>query len=159
MAIFATNARSAIWGPNLQQMQVLPCCCHVVAMFNPSYGVNFWVRCASGNVFLINSKKNMSMKDKFDLMLVPLVRLGLAKVRWGRRKKMRAGSAVITPLLDIDVSTLNVRSCEVKYVEGSIHSKTVYLVGAVWCDVCPIWPIHNASFWLTRGQLRWTSIL
>ena len=24
---------------------------HVVAKFNPSHGVNFWVRCASGNVF------------------------------------------------------------------------------------------------------------
>ena len=24
--------------------------CHVVAQFNPSHGVNFWVRCASGNV-------------------------------------------------------------------------------------------------------------
>ena len=24
--------------------------CHVVAKFNPSHGVNFWVRCASGNV-------------------------------------------------------------------------------------------------------------
>ena len=27
---------------------------HVVAKFNPSYGVNFWVRCASGNVFLFS---------------------------------------------------------------------------------------------------------
>ena len=25
--------------------------CHVVAKFNPSHGVNFWVRCASGNVW------------------------------------------------------------------------------------------------------------
>ena len=24
--------------------------CHVVDKFNPSHGVNFWVRCASGNV-------------------------------------------------------------------------------------------------------------
>ena len=29
--------------------------CHVVAKFNPSHGVNFWVRCASGNVFLTPS--------------------------------------------------------------------------------------------------------
>ena len=25
---------------------------HVVAKFNPSHGVNFWVRCASGNVYI-----------------------------------------------------------------------------------------------------------
>ena len=38
-------------------MQVAPSgCkwCHVVAKFNPSHGVNFWVRCASGNVFMNN---------------------------------------------------------------------------------------------------------
>ena len=29
--------------------------CHVVAKLSPSLGVNFWVRCASGNVFLINN--------------------------------------------------------------------------------------------------------
>ena len=75
VAKFATNASSAIWWPNLQLMQVAPSggwpnlllmqvapsggqicnpCkwCHIVAKFNPSYGVNFWVRCASGNVFL-----------------------------------------------------------------------------------------------------------
>ena len=26
--------------------------CNFVTKFNPSYGVNFWVRCASGNVFI-----------------------------------------------------------------------------------------------------------
>ena len=26
--------------------------CHVVAKFSPSYRVNFWVRCASGNVLV-----------------------------------------------------------------------------------------------------------
>ena len=36
---------------NLVQI-VFPKWCHVVAKFNPSYGVNFWVRCASVNVFL-----------------------------------------------------------------------------------------------------------
>ena len=60
VAIFATNASGAIWWPNLQLMQVAPSggqicslCkwCHIVAKFNPGYGVNFWVRCASGNVF------------------------------------------------------------------------------------------------------------
>ena len=60
VAKFAINASSAIWWPNLQLMQVVPSggricnyCkwCHVVAKFNPSYGVDFWVRCASGNVF------------------------------------------------------------------------------------------------------------
>ena len=28
--------------------------CHVVAKFNPSHGVNFWVRCASGNVWIFH---------------------------------------------------------------------------------------------------------
>ena len=48
------NASHAIWWQNLQLMQVLPCnmAWHIVAKFNPSDGVNFWVRCASGNVFL-----------------------------------------------------------------------------------------------------------
>ena len=57
---FANNANGAIWWPNLQLMQVASSggqicneCkwCHVVAKFSPSHGVNFWVRCASGNVF------------------------------------------------------------------------------------------------------------
>ena len=37
------------WGDFLNGaslMQVVPC----IAKFNPSHGVNFWVRCASGNV-------------------------------------------------------------------------------------------------------------
>ena len=46
VAQFGTNASGAIWWPNLQQMQEV----HVVVKFNPSHGVNFWVRCASGNV-------------------------------------------------------------------------------------------------------------
>ena len=41
-----TFASGAIWWSNLHQMQEV----HVVAKFNPSHGVNFWVRCASGNV-------------------------------------------------------------------------------------------------------------
>ena len=45
VAKFATRANDAIWWPNFKLMQ-----CHVVAEF--SHGVNFWVRCASGNVFL-----------------------------------------------------------------------------------------------------------
>ena len=49
-----TNASGAIWWPHLQLMQVAPSggqicnqCkwCHIVAKFNPSYGVNFWVHC------------------------------------------------------------------------------------------------------------------
>ena len=57
---FATNASGVIWWSNLQLMQVVPSggqICykckwrHVVAKFSPSHGVNFWVRCASGNVF------------------------------------------------------------------------------------------------------------
>ena len=28
--------------------------CNFVTKFNPSYGVNFWVRCASGNVYFPN---------------------------------------------------------------------------------------------------------
>ena len=64
MVKFATYASGAIWWPNLQLMQVVPSggqicnwCnwCHVVAKFNPSHGVNFWVRCASGNVFSISA--------------------------------------------------------------------------------------------------------
>ena len=31
--------------------------CHLVAKLNPSYGVNFWVRCASGNVLIGGSQK------------------------------------------------------------------------------------------------------
>ena len=66
MAKFVTHASGAIWWPNLQLMQVAPSgghicdsCkwCHLVAELNPSYGVNFWVRCASGNVlgyYLVN---------------------------------------------------------------------------------------------------------
>ena len=46
VAKFATNVSSAICWPNLQLCKW----CHVVAKFNPSYEVNFWVRCASGNV-------------------------------------------------------------------------------------------------------------
>ena len=42
LAKFATNASGAIWYCKW---------CHVVAKFNPSHGVNFWVCCASGNVF------------------------------------------------------------------------------------------------------------
>ena len=37
---FATNPSGAIWLANLQLMQAVPC-----------HGVNFWVRCASGNIF------------------------------------------------------------------------------------------------------------
>ena len=42
------NASGAIWWPNMQLMQVVPWC---VAKSNSSHGVNFWVRCASGNVY------------------------------------------------------------------------------------------------------------
>ena len=38
-------ASGAIWWPNMQLMQMLPC-----GQF--SHGVNFWVRCTSGNVLL-----------------------------------------------------------------------------------------------------------
>ena len=31
--------------------------CYVVAKFNPSHGVNFWVCCASGNVFSFNATR------------------------------------------------------------------------------------------------------
>ena len=62
MAKFATNASGAIWWPNLQLMHVVPSggqifnWCkwrHLVAKFaiNASHGVNFWVHCASGNVY------------------------------------------------------------------------------------------------------------
>ena len=44
VAKFATSENEAIWWPNLKS-------CHVVAEFSPSHGVNFWVRCASSNVF------------------------------------------------------------------------------------------------------------
>ena len=44
----ATNASGVIWWPIFQLMPY----CHVVAKFNQSHGVNFWVRCASGNVSL-----------------------------------------------------------------------------------------------------------
>ena len=47
VAKFATNASGGIWWPKLQLM-FTSMWCHVVAKFNPSYGVNFWVRCASG---------------------------------------------------------------------------------------------------------------
>ena len=56
----ANNAHCAIWWPKLQLMQVVPTggqVCykckwrHAVAKLSPSYRVNFWVRCASGNVF------------------------------------------------------------------------------------------------------------
>ena len=60
VAKYANNASRAIWWPKLQLMQVVSTSgkvyyyCkwrHVVAKFSPSHGVNFWVRCASGNVF------------------------------------------------------------------------------------------------------------
>ena len=62
---FRSNGNGAILWPNLEHMQVAPSggqicnwCkwCHVVAKFSPSHGVNFWVRCASGNVFSHSSK-------------------------------------------------------------------------------------------------------
>ena len=51
VAKFTTNASGAIWWSNFQLMQVG----HLVAKFatNASHGVNFWVRCASVNVFCI----------------------------------------------------------------------------------------------------------
>ena len=76
MANFATNASGAMWWPNLQPMQVAPSggqicnyCkwCHIVDKFNPSHGVNFWVRCASGNVsssiFVFNSDNDVPIVD------------------------------------------------------------------------------------------------
>ena len=86
---FATDASGVIWWPNLQLMQValsggqicneckwhhplakfatLECkWCHVVAKFSPSYGVNFWVRCASGNVlnnFVGKIYENFELED------------------------------------------------------------------------------------------------
>ena len=62
---FATNASGVIWWPNLLLMKVaqsggqifnLSMWCHVVAKFSPSHRVNFWVRCASGNVSLFLPK-------------------------------------------------------------------------------------------------------
>ena len=59
VAKFEVYASGAIWWSNLQLMQVAPSggqiCdkwkwCYIVAKFNPSHRVNFWVRCASGNV-------------------------------------------------------------------------------------------------------------
>ena len=81
MAIFATNASSAIWWTNLQLMQVVPSTlqlvqlvssagqiykwCHLMTKFETnenaamwllnlvlSHGVNFWLRSASGNDYL-----------------------------------------------------------------------------------------------------------
>ena len=70
---FATYARSgAIWWANLQLMEVAPSdsqicnlCkwCYVVAKFDPSHGVNFWVRCASGNALQCFSKRTKSESD------------------------------------------------------------------------------------------------
>ena len=59
VAKFETNKSGAIWWPNLQVMQMMlsggQICsqskkCHLVAKLSLSHGVNFWVRCASGNV-------------------------------------------------------------------------------------------------------------
>ena len=59
---FATNTSVAIWWPDLQLIQVAlsggqicdECMwCHVVAKSIPSYGINLWVRCASGNVYML----------------------------------------------------------------------------------------------------------
>merc|ERR1711911_451456 len=63
-AKFATNVNGAICWPYLQVMQVAPSggqirnkCkwCNFVTNFNPSYEVNFWVRCASGNVLKVEA--------------------------------------------------------------------------------------------------------
>ena len=71
--------------------------CHVVAKFNPSHWVNFWVRCASGNVFVVSSslwsnvtckavwkqlKKMFYYKDGQSLHSVELLFLTLFKLDW-----------------------------------------------------------------------------
>ena len=48
-ALCASTVRDIWWSPLARQL-LPPWWCHIVAKFNPSYGVNFWVRCASGNV-------------------------------------------------------------------------------------------------------------
>ena len=72
VSIFATNASDAIWWPNLQLMQVASSCgqicneckwCHVVALFSPSHEVNFWVRCASGNVSIYLKLREVWKKE------------------------------------------------------------------------------------------------
>ena len=87
VAKFVANASGAIWWPNLQLMQLAPSggqiCkwCHVVAKFNPSYGVNFWVRCAAGNVYLIRSlwkcslKYNTTFPYKVNFLFAPEIHL------------------------------------------------------------------------------------
>ena len=96
VAKFATYASGAIWWPNLHLMQVASSggqicnkCkwCHVVAKFNPSYGDNFWVRCASGNVCLLGywmchltvtllPSLNSSLSGSFSFTCVPFQVLG-----------------------------------------------------------------------------------
>ena len=61
MVKFGTNASGTIRWPKLQ----LVCkCCHVVAELILSHRVNYWVRCASGNVFyqFFQNKKIVSNK-------------------------------------------------------------------------------------------------
>ena len=87
-AKFATNVNGAICYPYVQAMQVVPSggqirywCkwCNFVTKFNPSCGVNFWVRCASGNVYLkmlAHLKTVVNKTDKFSISLSWIVPLG-----------------------------------------------------------------------------------
>ena len=49
---FATIGSGGSWWPNLQLMQVVSSGGQI-CKFNPNQEVNFWVRCATGNVLLI----------------------------------------------------------------------------------------------------------
>ena len=65
MAKFATNASSAIWWPtNVSGAILLPSSIQ-------EYGVNFWVRCASGNVLQKLVKNGQKLQRKYVLLLNP----------------------------------------------------------------------------------------
>ena len=88
VVIFATNASGAIWWPYLQLMQVAPSAFAINAMLLPNliqvYGVNLWVRCASGNVFTVIGFKLFWVNNQ-------MLELKDGQLRWSKACTDQAG--------------------------------------------------------------------
>ena len=131
MAKFATNACGVIWWPTLQLMQVAPSggqicnkCkrCHIVAKFSPSHGVNFWVRCASGNVLYLELqwKKGAVVATKHSVINVEQLDCNQLRVATNTKSRHQLEKA----------TNLNKASPSVKSSPSSTdrnHSKTTLL--------------------------------
>ena len=71
--------------------------CHVVAKFNPSHGVNFWVRCASGNV-------SRHFPYSRDFVFSPVsghfwTEVGSGLLRASKREKFTRGFSIVSSIL------------------------------------------------------------